>query len=389
MNTHKGCTNPRSKNFDFQANVDAGDCDPETIPKNYTFGGAYQRCTAQDAEHVCNFVNQPNPLTHDYTCPSDGYLAVKFFTGKIKVGYKVLWIHKTHTYEYEAYWCVPLPHSDIPVESGFLFGGFYTTTTPNLFTNTMGCPPYFIPLKIGNYLNVCVSTEYELGFRHAIPFGGFETCQSGNPQATKTFSNDPSLWPHGCPQGYTQYFGAVEHGCEINLCIKSGAFSSTTYELLPPRLPPFHVHEPIELNDTELLSFVGSDGHEWTRNWFGEWSRADTTSQCYDTASTTQEMHTVQTGSSVFTTPEQTTTKRKDHSETTTQSPDSRPLGKDGVSSTVAITLPTLLFSALITICVVAVVAFFVHRYYKRRKGYSNMQLSNDCVSDHDQNTAI
>ena len=308
VNTHEGCTDPKSNNFNYEANVDNGDCDTDATARNYAFGGLFQlNCEPH------NMLNQYNYFTHGFSCPN-GYMQVMYFI----------------LYGCEAYWCVPQPQSDIPRDSGFLFGGFFTETSLNLLTNTMGCPRYFFPLTIGSYLSICVSTEYELGLQYAIPFGGFETCQSGNPLATETFTSDPHQWPHGCPQGYTRYFSAVENSCEINLCIKTGTFKSTSYnELLQPRLPPFHVHTSVELNDTDLLSFIGSDGNVWTRNWFGDWSRADTSLHCHDTTSTTQQgMHTAQTRSTPY----------------TTQSSDNKPLTDDSGSSTVAVTVPTVVF---------------------------------------------
>ena len=42
VNSRHGCTNPKAKNFDFQANVESGYCDYPS--DNYTFGGIYQSC---------------------------------------------------------------------------------------------------------------------------------------------------------------------------------------------------------------------------------------------------------------------------------------------------------------------------------------------------------
>ena len=363
VNTHPGCTNSSSINFDFQANVDDGNCDGQFLNRKYTFGGTYQLCTG--GESPCN--QYSNPLTRDCSCPDNvNYLPVKIFSG-IKRNWPFF-----RMVTCEAYWCVARPGADIPANSGFLFGGFYTSSTPNPLTNTMGCPQYFVPLMIGNYVSVCVSTDYQLGYRYSVPFGGFETCLSGNPLAKENFDEDPNSWPHECPHGYTRYFGGVEHGCDINICVKSGALKSSSYNtLLPPRLPPFHVHPLYELNDTDSLTFLGSDGNVWTRNWLGEWSNAEPAPQCSaDTLSTTssQEMHTIQTGSSVYTTPDQTT-----HAESTTQTSESKPLKKDNGLSTVTITLPTVFFGLLI-LCVIAIAVVLVYRAYKRHHGYNNIR---------------
>ena len=242
----------------------------------------------------------------------------------------------------------------------------------------MGCPPYFIPLKVGNYLSVCVSTEFELGFRYSVPFGGFETCHSGNPLSKDTFSEDSSSWPHECPHGYTRYFGGVEHGCDINICVKKGTLALESYGLLqPPKLPPFHVHHPHELNDTESLAFIGSDGNVWTRNWLGEWSNIKPhASQCFaDTTTTQQEIHTTPTGTSVFTTQDQTTTSSQaTEKQTTTGASNNEPLKASG-PSTVAVTVPTVLI-ALLLVCVTVVAAVLLARraYKHRYSGYNNIR---------------
>ena len=372
VNTHAGCTNPKSQNFDFQANVDDSKCESEHIPLNYTFGGAYQRCTAGD-DHVCNLISQTNPLTNDYTCPDDNYIPVKMFSGKISITHRFLFIHWTKSYYYDAYWCVAKPKAAIPVGSFFLFGGYYTSSTPNPLTNTMGCPQYFIPLKVGNYISVCVSTDYEIALQYAVPFGGFETCQSGNPLAMETFNSDPNTWPHQCPHGYTSYFGGVEHGCDINICIKSNAFNSGTYnELLPPKLPPFHHHPSNPLNDSDLLSFVGSDGNVWSRNMFGKWSHEEPASQCYEDVTTSQqEMHTIQTGTPVYTTADQHSTT---DTETTTHTPENVPLQNNNGLPVVAITLPTVIFGVLIVCIIALVIIVLVRRFHKHRHGYDNMR---------------
>ena len=71
INTHYGCTDPDSLNFNFQSNVDDGSCG--MTRENYIFGGIFQKCqNAQPGFDVCEPALQTNPLTGDYTCPT-GY----------------------------------------------------------------------------------------------------------------------------------------------------------------------------------------------------------------------------------------------------------------------------------------------------------------------------
>ena len=160
-----------------------------------------------------------------------------------------------------------------------------------------------------------------------------------------------------------------------------------SYGLLqPPRLPPFHVHHPHKLNDTELLTFIGSDGNVWTRNWLGEWSNIEPpSSQCFaNTTTTQQEIHKTTTGTSVFTTQDQTTTSSQATQKgTTTGVPDNKPLKANG-PSTVAVTVPTILI-ALLLVCVTVVAAVILvrHAYKHHHSGYNNIRhTSNDQPSN-------
>lgn len=203
-----------------------------------------------------------------------------------------------------------------------------------------------------------------------------------------TFDEDSSSWPHECPRGYIRYFGGVEHGCDINICVQKGTLKLESYGLLqPPRLPPFHVHHPHKLNDTESLTFTGSDGNIWTRNWLGEWSNTEPpASQCFADTTTTQEE--IQTGTSMFTTQDQkTTTAQTTQKETTTSTgaTDNEPLKANG-SSTVAVTVPTILVAILVA-CVIVVVLVFIarHAYKHRHSGYNNIHVRH-ASNDHPSN---
>ena len=391
VNTHAGCTDPQSKQFDLNANVDDSSCLSESnMYSNYTFGGIYQVCTGD--QKLCqqyDIINQANPLTHGYSCPDNSnYIPIKIFTGQIDIKKYHTFLHWRSYHDkatYDTYWCAARPGADIPADSGFLFGGFYSVARPNPVTNTMGCPQYYVPLKIGNYMNLCVSRDFELGYKYSVPFGGFETCLSGNPQARERFNEDPNSWPHECPHGYTSYFGGVEHGCDINLCVKSGVLASLNYkQILPTKLPPFHVHVQGELNNTDSLTFTGSDGEVWSRSWSGEWSNMKPAVQCLADTTVTEEEFTVQTGATTYTTSDTGTTENITTPVSTTNPPgNSIPLQSNGGPSVVAITVPTVLFGVLI-VCVIAVIVLvFVRRVYKReRHGYNNMQLVNDQASD-------
>eukprot|EP00731_Ephydatia_muelleri_P004874 Em0002g1050a len=80
VNTRYGCTDPGSKNFNFQAHVDDNSCGVKST--NFTFGGLFQTCVVLNGEigAQCNGLSQVNPLTGNYSCPN-GYTPVRLRSG--------------------------------------------------------------------------------------------------------------------------------------------------------------------------------------------------------------------------------------------------------------------------------------------------------------------
>ena len=286
INTRHGCTNPKASNFDFHANVDNHICD---YPKNnYTFGGIYQTCAVDPNKNYKNLctdgpqASQRNPLTGNFSCPT-GYIPVMIHSGSIsqithhvpheqchRLWYTLFIKKKCVTVydpeysnaNYEAYWCAGTKISE---NSGYLFGGLFTSSSVNPVTNTKGCPPYFIQLHMGEDIRVCVSDDYERSYATSIPFAGFQSCQAGNPLAARQTSTS---WPHECPVAYAQHLVSVENGCEINYCVKMGAFASQS--AFPARLPPFHKPPKFKVNDSEALALIGIE-YFWIKNSDGRW----------------------------------------------------------------------------------------------------------------------
>ena len=293
INTRWGCTDVNSPSFDFQANIDDHSCSESHT--NYTFGGVYQTCnhTSHNSEDLCKNgpapVEQMNPLTGGFSCP-DHYQPVLLYSGEYQhtvhtpvcEKHCTLHIFKCHNVcykkpitsvvDYETFWCVAT--GDVEQNSGYLFGGYYTSTIANPFSGAKSCPRYFIPLHLGVDVYICVSSDFELGFPLSVPFAGFDSCKTGNPLATTNPSmNNPSSWPHHCPAGYTQHLLDVNEDCEINYCVKAGSFNQR--QLLPPRLPPFRRHKQMNPNATETLVIIGNHGYIWYRNEDGEWVKDD------------------------------------------------------------------------------------------------------------------
>ena len=74
-NTVTGCTDPNEEGFNFQANnPDNEACGNNNSSHSYldrSFGGIYQTCSRAGREQaLCNDIQQTNPLTGGYSCPS-------------------------------------------------------------------------------------------------------------------------------------------------------------------------------------------------------------------------------------------------------------------------------------------------------------------------------
>ena len=292
-NTHHGCTDPSSPNFNFEANLNDGSCSsPRT---NYSFGGVFQTCEPQkgnNTEDLCkNGYETLNPLTGNYTCPH-GYMPRLLHSGvvthvkKEKVCDKVChhsgflgfsrtcqcltaWVDVLSSARYHAYWCVA--HGPVPKDSGALFGGVYTSKNINPVTRSMTCPYHFYPLHIGADLEVCVSTQFQNANKYSVPFGGLFSCKSGNPLADNV-SNSLHTYPKHCPATYKRFLATVDEGCEINYCSQ---FQSD-FSIKPPMIPPFRSKPGLKVNLTQSIVIQGPYGELWVRNDQGNWINVDT-----------------------------------------------------------------------------------------------------------------
>ena len=283
-NSYRGCTSIDSPNFSYMANIDDGTC--KGPDSNYTFGGIYQSCTG--GECSASYM-QKNPMTGTYSCPS-GYKPTLLYQRRTvhchRECHHFLFVtygcHDNcgdqYTADYKAYWCVDT-EKKIAANSGYMFGGVFTDKIKNPLTQSNSCPVNFNALKFGTnpQMSVCVSDDYELGFRYSLPFAGFFTCDTGNPlalsseplvklmQATRVGSNQPvklssfmyqegpKNWPKTCPVGYSQHLLTMtDSGCAVHYCVKAGFFSNTSLPSI--RRPPFSIKPEVLTNATRLLA---------------------------------------------------------------------------------------------------------------------------------------
>ncbi len=179
-NVYRGCTNPDKPNFSYIANFDDNSCHDSS--NNYTFGGVYQTCTGG----LCSST-QVNPKTGKFSCP-DAYIPVllhqeTFHTCIQRCSH--FWFIKYDCYDdcsytdtspnaahYQLYWCAAT--GEVPKDSGYLFGGVFTPKTDNPLMQGRDCPPHFVRLTVGwnQKMYICISDDYELGFRYAVKFAG-------------------------------------------------------------------------------------------------------------------------------------------------------------------------------------------------------------------------
>ncbi|XP_015251052.1 PREDICTED: macrophage-expressed gene 1 protein-like [Cyprinodon variegatus] len=275
INTRPGCVDITSKNFNFQANVDDDSCEgPAT---NLSFGGVYQECTplSQDAGPLCESLAQKNIATGDFSCSSpfsatllrsevrqQGYTQNYCYDVSYPCGFLGLFICNSRNCEnvyhvrsahVHTYWCSV--NGQASKNSGFLFGGFYSTSFQNPITKSKSCAPNFTPVKfLSDGQTICVSSDYETGTRYSVPFGGLFSCESGNPLAKNL---------HRCPPKFSQHLVTVSDGCEILYCVQSGLF--TGGELLPIHLPPFTKSPLVSMQATNTVMVMTEGEKSWVR----------------------------------------------------------------------------------------------------------------------------
>ena len=279
VNTYKGCLDPSSPNFDYTANLGMPEAcmPPET---NTTFGGVYQTCYSHGKEDLCSEIQQLNPLTGILSCPT-GYQSIKIAGGDVRSS-KVerqcqdictkkgaLWWKKkvcrpscqnvevATTARFNSYWCAAI--GKVPYNTGYLFGGLFTSRKVNPVTRDYSCPEHYIRLRLGTDITVCVTNDYELGGASSLPFAGFHSCLTGNPLAAERNGTSPKR----CPCGYSQHFADMIGNCQVNYCVRNGRLKIK--QLPEAILPPFK-RKPVENQwSTDTKSVQTVDGELWVR----------------------------------------------------------------------------------------------------------------------------
>lgn len=106
-------------------------------------------------------------------------------------------------------------------------------------------------------LTVCISNDYKAGYKYSIPFGGFFSCNQGNPLAsvTSTSQNNITLKNTAakptCGDGYTQHPAGIDNDCLVSYCVKANSFGSE-YKEITIVLPPFQNYDEMFAEEAML-----------------------------------------------------------------------------------------------------------------------------------------
>ncbi|NXE99848.1 MPEG1 protein, partial [Menura novaehollandiae] len=277
FNTTPGCTDASSPNFNFHANIDDGSCQGATA--NFTFGGVFQECVGlagPDTGALCWELEQRNPLTGAFSCP-DAYTPVLLGVQEREEGHSHLECHNKCTLgifchpkcqdvfwlsrvQFSAYWCAA--SGPAAPDLGYLFGGLFSTHSVNAITGAQSCPSGYFPLKLFGELRVCVSQDYEVGAKYSVPFGGFFSCQAGNPLAGRHQGRAEDPHVKGCPPGFSQHMALISDSCQVQFCVQAGFLTGGS--LPPARLPPF-TRPPANLPAVDTVLVRAGDS-TWVRD---------------------------------------------------------------------------------------------------------------------------
>lgn len=236
-NIYKSCNDPADPGYIVYANVYS----PELCKsvESFHFGGMYT--TSNNAGYEVK-----NILTEALTCPA-GYEPKKFldlsftqshpyrqcnghwFWRRCHTEYRYTTI-ETHTY---------ICHSSQNQTQGMYFGGVYTSSIANDYTQNKNCPEKYIKFPIyhdaskSKTMVVCMA-PFDSGEITTLPFGGIFTSQEPNTFLTD-YESVGSLTGHfTCPNGFERHPIQASPIAEVTYCIKTGSLNQQIPDVKPP-----------------------------------------------------------------------------------------------------------------------------------------------------------
>lgn len=135
-------------------------------------------------------------------------------------------------------------------------------------------------------LRICSSGDHKNAQAKAVGFGGFFSCQYGNPFALPPDTNAkeylPENLPRTCPTGYSQYLMTHVHYCNIYACLEDN-FGLPRSPLKFPEDPSDIRKSDEENASSSDLQIKGAKGTILSRNIEGKWEfSSDSTCQSKD-----------------------------------------------------------------------------------------------------------
>lgn len=110
-------------------------------------------------------------------------------------------------------------------------------------------------MLIASNIRVCISDDYELGTKSSVPFGGFYSCQNGNPLVNGKFQKS-------CPKDFSNHLALIENDCEIQYCVRTGQLSDLKFPTV--QLPPFS-NIPAESIDEPANYVISHSSESWAQ----------------------------------------------------------------------------------------------------------------------------
>ena len=236
-NIYKSCNDPSSADYIVYANVYSAELCKSV--KTFHFGGMY---TTSDNDNYA----VKNILTEAYTCPA-GYQPKKFLDLSFNQAHPYQkcshflfwkWCHTEYYYttiKSDTFVC----HSTQNQTQGMFFGGIYTPTIANDFTQNKNCPSKYIGFPIYHdasktkTMMVCMA-PFDSGDITALPFGGIFTSQEPNAFLGDYETAGSLTGPYTCPNGFERHPIQASPIAEVTYCIKTGSLNQKIPDIKPP-----------------------------------------------------------------------------------------------------------------------------------------------------------